>query len=376
MKRSSEYEAFAVVTPGLETLAAAELRELGLAVTDTETGGVSFRTAAAGLYGANLRLRTVSRIIVRVAAFRATAFWELEKQAKQIPWEGFVAPGGRVTFGVTARKSRLYHQQAIAQRLADAVAQRVSGATESDDPSAQLFVVRASHDEFTISADSSGALLHQRGYRQAPAKAPLRETLAAAMLLGAGWDGTVALLDPFCGSGTIVIEAALLARRIPPGWNRSFGFEGWPSFDAALWRKIRTEAEVGVLARAPGRIAGSDRDAGAIDAARSNAARAGVDGDVELQQLALSGVIPPAERGWIITNPPYGVRVGEAARLRDLYARFGQLATTRFSDWSIGMLSADQRLTGHTRLQLEETWRSRTGGIPVRFLIRQSEVTL
>jgi putative N6-adenine-specific DNA methylase len=376
LKRSSEYEAFAVVAPGLETLAAAELRELGLAVTDTETGGVSFRTAAAGLYGANLRLRTVSRIIVRVAAFRATAFWELEKQAKKIPWEGFVAPGGRVTFGVTARKSRLYHQRAIAQRLADAVAQRVSGATESDDPSAQLFVVRASHDEFTISADSSGALLHQRGYRQATAKAPLRETLAAAMLLGAGWNGTVALLDPFCGSGTIVIEAALLARRIPPGWNRSFGFEGWPSFDAALWRKIRTEAEVGVLARAPGRIVGSDRDAGAIDAARANAARAGVDGDVELQQLALSGVIPPAERGWIITNPPYGVRVGEAARLRDLYARFGQLATTRFSDWSIGMLSADQRLTGHTRLPLEETWRSRTGGIPVRFLIRQSEVTL
>jgi putative N6-adenine-specific DNA methylase len=376
LKRSSEYEAFAVVAPGLETLAAAELRELGLAVTDTETGGVSFRTAAAGLYGANLRLRTVSRIIVRVAAFRATAFWELEKQAKKIPWEGFVAPGGRVTFGVTARKSRLYHQRAIAQRLADAVAQRVSGATESDDPSAQLFVVRASHDEFTISADSSGALLHQRGYRQATAKAPLRETLAAAMLLGAGWNGTVALLDPFCGSGTIVIEAAQLARRIPPGWNRSFGFEGWPSFDAALWRKIRTEAEVGVLARAPGRIVGSDRDAGAIDAARANAARAGVDGDVELQQLALSGVIPPAERGWIITNPPYGVRVGEAARLRDLYARFGQLATTRFSDWSIGMLSADQRLTGHTRLPLEETWRSRTGGIPVRFLIRQSEVTL
>ena len=195
MKRSSEYEAFAVVAPGLETLAAAELGELGLAVTGTETGGISFRSGAAGLYRANLRLRTVSRIIVRVASFRATAFWELEKQANKIPWEGFVPPGGRVTFSVTARQSRLYHQRAIAQRLAKAVAQRVSGATESDDPSAQLFVVRASHDEFTISADSSGALLHQRGYRQATAKAPLRETLAAAMLLGAGWDGSVALLD-------------------------------------------------------------------------------------------------------------------------------------------------------------------------------------
>src|SRR5688572_26128189 len=172
-------------------------------------------------------MRTASRVIVRVAEFPARAFHELERRAARVPWERFVAPGAPAAFRVTCRKSRLYHSDAVAQRLHAAAARAgatvgVAAMEEGEDEAAlrtegvgaQLFVVRLLHDVVTISADSSGALLHRRGYRQAIGRAPLRETLAAAMLLASGWRPDRPLVDPLCGSGTIAIEAALLARRI------------------------------------------------------------------------------------------------------------------------------------------------------------------
>ncbi|HEX9892668.1 MAG TPA: class I SAM-dependent RNA methyltransferase [Gemmatimonadales bacterium] len=371
---SAAHECFAIVAPGLEALAVSELVNLGARVVGRETGGVSFSATSSQLYAANLHLRTVSRVIVRVARFRATAFWELEKQAKLVPWDAFVPPGGSVTLSVTSRKSKLYHQRGIAERLTEAVRQQVSGASGSDSDAAQLFLVRVDHDQVGISADSSGALLHQRGYRLDSGKAPLRETLAAAMLLGAGWDGTAPLLDPFSGSGTIPIEAAMLARRIPPGWRREFAFERWPGFDGDGWRRVKADAEERILPTAPAVIIGSDRDAGSIEAAQSNAARADVQGSVQFERRALSEVTPPAERGWLITNPPYGVRVGEADRLRDLYARLGQVLS-RMPGWSAGILAADARLIGQTRLQLAEVWRGKNGGIPVRFMVSRRGVS-
>src|SRR5262249_41931043 len=151
-----------------------------------------------------------------------------------------------------------------------------------------LFVVRFVHDVATVSVDSSGALLHMRGYRQALAKAPLRETLAAATLLGAGWNGTTPLTDPMCGSGTIAIEAARIARKVAPGRDRSFAFLNWPEIDKDRWRALLDEARAGELARSPVRIQGSDRDAGAITAARANAERAGVADDLELEVRPIS----------------------------------------------------------------------------------------
>ena len=238
---------------------------LGATIDATEPGGVSFKADASLLYRANLELRTANRVLKRVAHFDARTWFELERHAKKIPWSSLLGAGMVPEFEVTSRKSKLYHNRGIAQRL-----ERVVGAEASAgdvDPSrVARFQVRAVRDHFTISADASGELLHRRGYRLETAKAPLRETLAAAMLLGCKWNGATALVDPFCGSGTIPIEAALLARRVPPGLNRHFAFESWPDFDAKLWAKIRADAESRILPGAPV-IIGSDRDAGAIEAA-------------------------------------------------------------------------------------------------------------
>jgi putative N6-adenine-specific DNA methylase len=359
---------FAIVAPGLETLAGTELSRLGVAVEQQVNGGVSFRATTRQLYAANLQLRTVSRIVTRVARFRATAFWELEKQASKLPWGDWIAAGREVEFSVTSHQSKLYHQRAIAERLFGAMAGKVNGVRPATSESAQLVLARLERDEVVISLDSSGDLLHQRGYRLATGKAPLRETLAAAMLLGAGWDGSTPLIDPFCGSGTIPIEAALIARRIPPGWFRGFGFEQWPGFDPAVWKSLRAKAADGILPSAPSSILGSDRDAGAVAAAAANAERAGVSHDISLACQALSRVEVPPGPGWLISNPPYGVRVGEANRLRDLYARLGQVARQE-PGWSTGLLVSDIRLARHSGLELDEVWRSRNGGIPVRFVV-------
>jgi putative N6-adenine-specific DNA methylase len=306
--------------------------------------------------------------VTRVARFRATAFWELEKQAGKLAWSDWIGAGREVEFSVSSHKSKLYHQRGIAERLFQAVARRVGGVRQGTGDSAQLVLARLEHDEVVISLDSSGGLLHQRGYRLATAKAPLRETLAAAMLLGAGWDGSTPLIDPFCGSGTIPIEAALIARRIPPGWQRGFAFEQWPGFEPAIWNSVKAAAADVMLAAAPKPILGSDRDAGAIAAAQANAERATVAADIQFACQALSRVGFPSGRGWLISNPPYGVRVGEANRLRDLYARLGQIAG-RAAEWSAGLLVSDMRLARHSGLEFDEIWRSRNGGIPVRYVV-------
>lgn len=360
---------------------ARELAALGLA-PNAETGGAAFRGPVESIWRANLWLRTASRVLVRVASFRAQAFHELERLARAVPWERYVASGSAVRFRVTSKKSRLYHTGGIAQRFGEAIEHRLGGgivigdsrSDESEEEvggsAAQLFVVRVFHDVFTVSADSSGTLLHQRGYRKAIGKAPLRETLAAAMLLASDWSGSTPLIDPLCGSGTIPIEAALIARRIAPGASRSFAFQAWPGFDGARWEAVRAEAAEGVLPTVGVRISGSDRDAGAIEAAVSNAERAGVTADLELSVRAISAIEDcTAGDGLVATNPPYGVRVGEAAGLRDLYARLGQILRAKCPGWRLAMLSANTRLEGELRLPLEERVRTRNGGIPVRLLI-------
>ena len=324
------FDCYAICAPGIEAITASELQALGATIDATEPGGVSFQADASLLYRANLELRTASRVLKRVAHFDARTWFELERHAKKIPWSSLLSVGMIPEFEVTSRKSKLYHNRGIAQRL-----ERVVGAessAEGADPSrVARFQVRAVRDHFTISADASGELLHRRGYRLETAKAPLRETLAAAMLIGCKWNDAIALVDPFCGSGTIPIEAALLARRIPPGFLRSFAFESWPDFDAKLWAKIRTDAESRILPGAPV-IIGSDRDAGAIEAAQANAARAGVEKDIEFRNVPLSAMHPIPGPGLLLTNPPYGARIGEEKALRNLYAQLGNVARTLLPD--------------------------------------------
>ena len=381
------YDAWAVAAPGLEPLLEAELRALGFADATSSPGGVSFACDGAGLARANLHSRLASRVVVRLAAFRATAFHELERAARKVEWPRMIAPKSGFRLRVTTKKSRLYHSDAIAQRVAEAVVRAVPSAVpvelkgrddegeaiesadESEVDGVQLIVVRFEHDRCTISADASGALLHRRGYRQAIARAPLRETLAAAMLAAVRYDASQPMVDPFCGSGTLVIEAAMMARDIAPGLQREFAAETWPESRAEHWRSVREMARARVKPSAAAPLIGSDRDTGAIAAATANAARAGVSADVEFVHRALSDLAVPAGPGLLIANPPYGVRVGESGPLRDLYARFGQVARTVCPGWRVALLSADRALEGHTGLRFTEALKTSNGGLAVRVVV-------
>jgi putative N6-adenine-specific DNA methylase len=364
----AEYDCYAITSPGVEPVTARELAALGLPPTAAEPGGVAFRANAAGLFAANLELRTASRVLVRIGAFHASSFHELERRAARLPWARFLGPDVVPEFRVASRKSRLYHQDAVATRLAAIVGKsRQASGLGADDPF-QMFVVRLVQDECTVSADSSGELLHRRGYRLDAGEAPLRETLAAAMLLESGWDGRAPLADPFCGSGTIPIEAALLARRIAPGLHRRFAFERWPGMDALGWKRAKESARARVLPRAPGPIVGTDRDERAIAAARNNSERAGVAADVELRRAAIAAFEPRGASGHIVTNPPYGVRVGERATLRGLYARLGEIVRSRAPDWRVTLLSPRRELEHASGLHLESRLLTSNGGIKVRLV--------
>jgi putative N6-adenine-specific DNA methylase len=321
-------------------------------------------------------------VLLRLAEFRARTFFELERQGGRVPWERVISSERPVALRVTSKKSKLYHEGAIAERLRAAImkhaaASFVPAGVDEDEGAGdlQLIVVRVHRDQFTISADASGEALHRRGYRQAIGRAPLRETLAAALLHLAGWTGETPLLDPFCGSGTIPIEAALLARRIAPGIARAdrsprpYAFSSWPEHDSAAWRAQLDAARAAVRERAGVAIVGSDRDAGAIQLASGNAERAGVVDDVEWRRAPLSATLPPAPDSALITNPPYGVRVSAASDVRDLWAALGGFIRQRVSRGSVALLSPDVALERQLALPLVAIATTRNGGIPVRVLV-------
>jgi putative N6-adenine-specific DNA methylase len=373
------FDAFAVAAPGLEELVAQELAGLGIAPVSAVEGGVEFPATAGQLYAANLRLRTASRVLVRLAAFRALSFADLERRAKRIPWERVLAPGQRVILRVTCRKSRLYHSDAVGERLLRDLQQRagvagtvgpraVDDTAGNEDQDAQLVVVRLDHDQCTVSADSSGAHLHQRGYRTAVTPAPMRETLAAAMLLASGWDRQSPLIDPFCGSGTIPIEAALLAQDLPPGRNRRFRFMEWPGFYEGTWRRVVAEPPVSAGPPVNPLIVGSDRSVAAIKAAVANAERAGVSRGVHFEKRDATALAPPGGGpGWIVCNPPYGVRLGDTQETRRLLAAFGAALRERFAGWHVSILAQDaaDRAMG---IPLRPVLATTNGGLRVRVL--------
>lgn len=376
---------FAVTAPGLAPLCREEIRQqpllAGLSPAEAEAGGVTLRGDFAALYRANLHLRTPSRILVRLGEFHAENFTQLRSRAALLAWEKFLPPGAVVDLRATCHKSRLYHTGAVAERVANAIGDRLGQPPalhkhdeESDAPEAQLVVVRLLHDTCTVSLDASGALLHRRGYRLATAKAPLRETLAAGLLLASGWEATSAtpppLLDPFCGAGTIAIEAAMLALQLAPGRHRRFAFMDWPGFDAAVWQGALDEAD----ARAQVRreevgntlvVQASDRDAGAIEAAQANAQRADVEDVIAFTCRAFSAIAPPAVLGHVVTNPPYGQRVRSGADLRNLYAQLGKVLRAHCPSWQVTLLGADRALLGQTGLRLDTSLTFINGGIDV-----------
>jgi putative N6-adenine-specific DNA methylase len=366
---SSRLSFFTVAPPGLESVTQAELFSLGINHPQTVPGGVEFSGFLIHLYHVNLWSRTASRVLVRLGEFHAAAFDELRRKAASLPWENFLRPGQPLTLRATCHKSKLYHSDAVAERVALAIRDRLGVTSNFQPPTSNLqtVVVRLDHDHCTISLDSSGAHLHQRGYRLQTAKAPLRETLAAALLLYAKYDPSRPLLDPFCGAGTFAIEAALIARRIAPGLNRQFSFMDWVNFEAQDWEDQIGRARDQIDSAAAPAIFASDRDSGAVAAAQANAARAGVGETIRFEVRAFSTIEPPSLPGLVISNLPYGQRVG--SDVRNLYAQFGNVAREKLSGWRIAIVAGSMALAKQTRLTFGEPLMIDNGGLKAPFLV-------
>jgi putative N6-adenine-specific DNA methylase len=370
---SRPLDLFAACQPGLEPLLADELKHLGAAPT-VQRGGAAFAGDVALAMRCALWLGTASHLLIRIAEFRCRALGELQRKAAALPWRDWLRATVPLAVHATARGSRVYHTDAAAERVANAIAGALGTAprtaTSTDDAAAHVHV-RFQDDVCTLSLDATNTPLHRRGYRLDGRKAPLREDLAHALVLASGWTPDIPLLDPFCGSGTIAIEAAGRALGLPPGRLRPPPLQHLCAFDAAVWETLRRETRA---ARAPVAIAASDRDEGAIAAARANAERAGVAGAIAFAcaplsaQPWLAGDGAP-ERGVLVTNPPFGLRVAKGQALLPLYQTLGHRAARLGPGWRIALLAHDVRLARRTGLALHAAFTTRHGGVPVTAMI-------
>ena len=346
MTPSRAFEIFLTAPPGLELILKAEALEQGFAKPKAMPGGVRFRGKWQDVWRANLCLRGAGRVLVRVARFQAMHLDQLEARTREVDWRGLLRPDVPVTVNATCRKSKIYHQGAAAERVARAV-QEVTGCPAGDTDAIRL-LLRIEDNQCTLSVDTSGALLHKRGYKEAVGKAPMRETLAALFLRDCGYRGDDTVLDPMCGSGSFVIEAAEMAAGLAPGRGRSFAFQRLATFDAQAWAALQGEVQA---AHTNLIFHGRDRDAGAIEAATTNAARAGVADLTRFDCCPISDLSrPDGPPGLVIVNPPYGARIGNRKQLFGLYAGFGAVMKTRFSGWRVGLVTTDPGLARATGL--------------------------
>lgn len=355
---------FAIVSPGLESCCAGELAALALANLEIFPGGVGFPGRLADLYRANLHLRTASRIVVRFARFRCRDFPDLYRQGSRLPWGRFVRRETSIEFRVTCRESRLMHTARIAETLlaaADRALGREPGVAKER---VQLVLVRIIKDVVELSIDSSGELLHRRGYRTRIAAAPLRETLAAGVLRLLGWDGAEPLADPLCGTGTFLLEGALLAAHRAPGCDRGFAFMHWPGWRPGLWAQVCDEARRAERP-CPAPVSGGDADEEALAAAHANLARAGLAESVVLECTALEGQPVHPGAGLVVCNPPYGRRLTTAVPIEDYFAGLGRELRRAYPQWRKALLCPDPSLARATGLPLHRIAELDNGGLRV-----------
>lgn len=350
---------YASTTPGLEPALEAEAKALGFSAK-VEPGGVELAGPPGAVEEACLQLRTANHVLLRLGAFSARDPKALERGLRDVSLQRVWDGKRPVALKVTARGSRLRPGE-----LAEKVWRLRKG------EGGLVLHLRLEGDLCTVSADASGEILHKRGYRQEISRAPLRETLAAGMLLLAGYRGEEPLWDPMCGSGTLPIEAALLARRRAPGKDRRFAFQDWPSFDAAAWSERLARAAAAERPRAPAPIHATDLHAGSLGVARRNARRAGVLDDLQLARVDVAALRPPPELppGLVIANPPYGKRVGEGGDLAALYRALGRTLREGFRGWRAALLIADRGLEPALGIEPEQALPLDNGGIRCRLLI-------
>lgn len=330
---------------GLEAVLKREIQDLGYEISQVEDGRVTFWGDMEAICRANVFLRTAERILLKVGSFRACTFEELFQKTKEIPWEDYIPKDGKFWVAKAASvKSKLYSPSDIQSIMKKAMVTRMKEHYHLDwfpeDGASYPVRVFLMKDEVTVGIDTTGVSLHKRGYRQLASKAPITETLAAALILLTPWKKDRILIDPFCGSGTFVIEAAMIAANIAPGMNRSFLAEEWGNLiPKKMWYDTVDEANGQVNHDVDVDIQGYDVDGEVVKAARENAKEAGVDHMIHFQERAVKDLRHPKKYGFIITNPPYGERLEEKENLPPIYQEFGA-SFAKLDSWSAYMITS------------------------------------
>ncbi len=367
---------FATCAPGLEPVLHEEVKALGLAKVERQVSGVYFEGTLQDAWRANLWLRTAVRVLMRLARFEASTGDELYEGVRSIDWSRFLRSDGSLAVDAHSSLSELDHSLFIAQRTKDAIvdALRTAGgvrpAVDKESPDLGVYV-HVFKNRVSVLVDTSGDSLHKRGWRVHQGRAPLAETLAAAVVMLSGWDRRAPLLDPFCGSGTILIEAARLARNIAPGLEReSFGFERWLGHDAAAWKRVRENARAQAVAAPKLILRGRDWDPASAAGAAENAARAGVADSLQLD--VGNGLDFEFKRGWnaiVVSNLPYGERVADQRAAHDLQRRLGERLRTECGGYSVGLLGRRDDTARHLALPQARTVELLNGGLECELVL-------
>ncbi len=365
---------FATTAKGLEEALSRELTDLGLTVLESVTGGVAFTGSRRDAYRACLWLRTANRILQPVSTFPCPSAEMLYARVRELPWLDYLTPDMTIAVDAKVRNSQLNHSKYVALKTKDAIVDMLrdrTGQRPNVDPgSPDLRInVHLANDRCTVSLDLAGDGLHRRGYRQDLTVAPLRETLAAGLIGLSGWEGTTPFVDPMCGSGTLPLEACLLATRRAPGlFGRSYGFERWPDLDRKAWQELKEAAQAEVHATSPVTILGADKDQRALKTARSNATRSGMQDAIHWQHCAFADLQPPAEPGTLLLNPPYGERLGDCHALEPLYRSIGDTLKQRWTGWTAWVLTGNLQLAKKVGLKASRRLVLYNGPIECRLL--------
>lgn len=339
----SKFQLIATAAFGIESVVSRELKRLGYDDQFVENGRVTFAGDERAICRSNLWLRTADRVLVKMGEFKAMSFEELFQQTKALPWEDWIPENAEFPVEGKSIDSKLFSvpdcQAIVKKAVVERLKQKYHREWFEETGPYYRIEVALLKDIATITLDTSGAGLHKRGYRKLVGGAPLKETLASAMLLISRWNGDRVLIDPLCGSGTIPIEAALIGKNIAPGLNREFAAEKWSLIPQSLWNEAREEARDLIKQDQELRIHGSDIDEDAISLARYHAKQAGVESSIHLQRMPMSDINSRYKYGFIICNPPYGERIGELKEVEELYRQMGKVFK-RFDTWSYYVITS------------------------------------
>lgn len=351
-----------------------ELQDLGLQTVDRNPGGVVFESNWEGCYKANLHSRLASRILKPILDFTAYQPEELYKQVLRHDFTKYIKPTQSISIDASVKDCMMNDQRYVAMKIKDAIVDQfrdkygIRPDVENNRPALRIHV-KAYKNMFSLAIDTSGESLFQRGYRTEAVEAPLKENLAAGLLKLSEWDQKSPLVDFMCGSGTFLIEGAMMALNIAPGIHRKrFGFMNWLNFEKEVWEKLVNEAMDQEKQELDFKLYGFDIDRRAINMAKENASNAGVDHVIEFKREPVATVAPPAEKGLAVVNPPYGARIGDEDNLRDVYRDLGFTLKHRFKGWDCWILSGNRELIADMKLKSTRKHFVFNGNIECRFL--------